>query len=128
MIIWRAPDQLWTQYGIQAEVLKNQQEDLRKRQAEQAAAAAVAAKAAASAAKPFNKSGTLIHLHDGRSELDDILRQTGGCNDNRHLKTLRLSRICKRPLHDGIMHRRKTANRRRQSCTCAATPVLLIFC
>ncbi len=65
---------------MQAEVLRKQQEDLRQRQEAQAAAAAAAAaaaKAAAPAAKPFNESGALIHLHGGRGELDDILRQTG---------------------------------------------------
>ncbi len=57
--------------------MRKQQQELRQRQQAQTAAA-TAAKAAAPAAKPFNESGALIHLHGGRGELDDILRQTGG--------------------------------------------------
>ncbi len=61
-------------------MLKRQEEELKARRAGQAAAAA--AEAAQRAAAPpapmwFNAAGELIHLHGGRSEFDDILRQTG---------------------------------------------------
>ena len=63
----------------QAEVLRKQQEALAARQEAQKAAAAKTAAERAAAPRPpaYDANGSLVHLHGGKSQLDDILRQTG---------------------------------------------------
>ena len=60
-------------------MLRKQQEELAARQEAQRAAAAKAAaeRAAAPRPPPYDANGALVHLHRGKAELDDILRQTG---------------------------------------------------
>ena len=49
-----------------------------RQEAQKAAAAKAAAeRAAAPRPPPYNANGALVHLHRGKAELDDILRQTG---------------------------------------------------
>jgi D-serine deaminase-like pyridoxal phosphate-dependent protein len=65
-------------------VLRKQQAELAARQEAQKAAAAKAAaeRAAAPRPPPYDANGSLVHLHRGKAELDDILRQTGALLHN----------------------------------------------